>query len=163
MREADLIAVATVAEPITFAQTGAEATPSPASATAPTASVQDLASLDFAGHVCEIRGQRVLWAAQVAELFQVDLKTLNQAVVRHAERFPEDFVFRPAVHEWPLPVDAAAASPVASPKPSSKAATRVPPYAFTAAGVAMTAAVLKSPRALAFHIDLLRGVFARPN
>ena len=68
----------------------------------------------------EIRGQKVMLDFDLAEMYQVETRVLNQAVKRNAERFPEDFMFQLSITEWenmssqivmtyfairPLPVD----------------------------------------------------------
>lgn len=50
--------------------------------------------------IYEIRGQRVMLDYDLAELYEVPTKALNQAVKRNAERFPEDFMFRLTDEEW---------------------------------------------------------------
>ena len=57
--------------------------------------IQQTFTLDtIARHIYEIRGQRVMLDADLAEMYGVTAKVLNQAVKRNAERFPEDFMFR---------------------------------------------------------------------
>ena len=50
--------------------------------------------------IYEIRGQRVMIDRDLAELYGVETRTLNQAVKRNMERFPEDFMFRLNKKEW---------------------------------------------------------------
>ncbi|MBN9386129.1 MAG: ORF6N domain-containing protein [Chitinophagaceae bacterium] len=50
--------------------------------------------------IYEIRGQRVMLDFDLAALYEVPTKVLNQAVKRNAERFPEDFMFRLTEEEW---------------------------------------------------------------
>src|SRR5262245_10928656 len=89
-----------------------------------------------------IRGQRVMFDADLAALYGVPTKVLNQAVKRGSERFPEDFMFQLSKEElenW--------RSQFVTSNPSAKMGLRRPPYAFTQEGVAMLSAVLRSPRA----------------
>jgi len=51
-------------------------------------------------HIYEVRGQRVMLDRDLAELYGVETKVLNQAVKRNIERFPEDFMFRLNKSEW---------------------------------------------------------------
>ncbi len=50
--------------------------------------------------IYEIRGQKVILDRDLAALYQVETKVLNQAVKRNKERFPEDFMFQLTHHEW---------------------------------------------------------------
>jgi len=50
--------------------------------------------------IYEIRGERVMLDFDLAELYEVPTKALNQAVKRNIKRFPEDFMFRLTVTEW---------------------------------------------------------------
>ena len=52
--------------------------------------------------IYEIRGQKVMLDFNLAELYQVETRTLNQAVKRNIERFPEDFMFQLSELEWSL-------------------------------------------------------------
>ena len=50
--------------------------------------------------IFEIRGQKVMLDFDLAELYEVETKVLNQTVKRNIERFPEDFMFRLRMEEW---------------------------------------------------------------
>jgi len=50
--------------------------------------------------IYEIRGERVMLDFDIAALYEVETKVLNQAVMRNIERFPEDFMFRLTELEW---------------------------------------------------------------
>ena len=50
--------------------------------------------------IYEIRGQKVMLDRDLAILYEVEVKRLNQAVKRNIERFPEDFMFQLTDHEW---------------------------------------------------------------
>lgn len=87
-----------------------------------------------------IRGQKVMLDADLAGLYGVPTKKLNQAVKRNVERFPEDFMFRLTKHE--------AAAVLRSQFVTSndgRGGRRYNPYAFTEQGVAMLSSVLRSP------------------
>ena len=98
--------------------------------------------------IYEIRGQKVMLDADLARLYQVETKALNQAVKRNAERFPSDFMFRLTAEEV-LNMRSQFVT-------ASKRNTSAPPFAFTEQGVAMLAGVLKSPIAVAASISIMR-------
>jgi hypothetical protein len=95
-----------------------------------------------------IRGQKVLLSQQLAELYSVDTKVLNQAVMRNRERFPDDFMFQLSMDELEI-----LKSQIVT---SSWGGVRTPPYAFTEQGVAMLSSVLHSPRAVQVNIEIMR-------
>ena len=80
-------------------------------------------------HIYLIRGQNVLLDADLAALYEVEVKVLNQAVKRNIERFPEDFMFQLTKQE----VNNLRSRIVTS----SWGGRRYPPFAFTEQGVAM--------------------------
>ena len=98
--------------------------------------------------IYEIRGQKVMLDFDLARLYQVETKVLNQAVKRNIERFPADFMFRLTGEE----VQNMRSQFVTA----SKRNTSAPPFAFTEKGVAMLASVLKSPIAVAASISIMR-------
>ena len=98
--------------------------------------------------IYEIRGQKVMLDFDLARLYQVETKALNQAVKRNAERFPSDFMFRLTAEEV-LNMRSQFVT-------ASKRNTSAPPFAFTEQGVAMLASVLKSPIAVAASISIMR-------
>jgi len=95
-----------------------------------------------------IRGEKVLLDADLAELYGVATKVLNQAVKRNAERFPEDFMFQLTAREW--------ANLRSQSVTSSYGGQRYFPYAFTEQGVAMLSSVLRSERAVEVNIAIMR-------
>lgn len=98
-----------------------------------------------------IRGQKVMLDRDLAELYEVPTRVLNQAVRRNIERFPEDFAFllsKSELDNW--------RSQIVTSNPSAKMGLRRPPYAFTQEGVAMLSAVLRSGRAVQMSIDIIR-------
>jgi hypothetical protein len=96
-----------------------------------------------------IRGQRVMLDADLASLYGVATKTLNQQVRRNSYRFPGDFMFRLTAEERALAI--AAASHLARLKYSPSL-----PYAFTEHGALMLAAVLNSSTAVNASIEVVR-------
>ena len=98
--------------------------------------------------IYEIRGQKVMLDFDLARLYQVETKALNQAVKRNAERFPSDFMFRLTAEEV-LNMRSQIVT-------ASKRNTSAPPFAFTEQGVAMLASILKSPIAVTASISIMR-------
>ena len=96
-----------------------------------------------------IRGHKVMLDADLAGLYGVEAKVLNQAVKRNVERFPADFMFRLTAEE----ADHLRSQFVTS---SSWGGRRYLPYAFTEQGVAMLSSVLRSPRAVQVNIEIMR-------
>ena len=98
-----------------------------------------------------IRGQKVMLDSDLADLYGVPTKVLNQAVKRNIERFPDDFMFQFSKEEmenW--------RSQFVTSNPAAKMSLRRPPYAFTELGVAMLSTVLRSPRAIQINIAIMR-------
>ncbi len=98
-----------------------------------------------------VRGQKVLLDSDLANLYGVETKVLNQAVRRNLARFPADFMFRltkAELEKW--------RSQFVTSKPGAKMGLRRPPYAFTEQGVAMLSSVLHSDRAVAVNIEIMR-------
>jgi len=52
--------------------------------------------------IYEIRGERVMLDFNIAELYEVATRVINQAVKRNIKRFPEDFMFRLSISEWKM-------------------------------------------------------------
>jgi hypothetical protein len=95
-----------------------------------------------------LRGQRVLLDAELAALYGVTTKVLNQAVRRNTARFPADFMFRLNLEEA-----AALRSQIVTSKPSvGRGGRRYLPYAFTEHGAIQAANVLNSARAAEMSI-----------
>ena len=97
-----------------------------------------------------IRGEKVMLDVDLAELYQVETRVLNQAVRRNQERFPVDFMFQLTEVE----ADNLRSQFVTS--SSGYGGRRYRPYAFTELGVAMLSAVLKSQRAVQMSILIMR-------
>ena len=97
-----------------------------------------------------LRGQKVMLDSELAALYEVPVKALNQAVKRNLDRFPEDFMFRLNQEE---------ATSLRSQSVTSKAGRggrRTEPYAFTEQGVAMLSSVPHSQRAVHVNIEIMR-------
>jgi ORF6N domain len=97
-----------------------------------------------------IRGERIMLDFDLAELYEVSTKVLNQAVKRHTKRFPEDFMFRLTVPEWNL-----MRSQIVTAS-QNKRNSAITPYAFTEQGVAMLSGILNSDRAINMNIAIMR-------
>lgn len=97
-----------------------------------------------------IRGRKVMLDSHLADLYQVKTSYLNKAVQRNHNRFPEDFMFRLTKEEVSnLRFQIGISS-------DGYGGARYFPYAFTEQGVAMLASVLRSPRAVAVNIAIMR-------
>jgi ORF6N domain-containing protein len=103
-----------------------------------------------------IRGQKVMIDADLAELYQVTTKSLNQAVRRNAGRFPEDFMFQLTEEETQNLRSQFVTSSDRSKSDDRWGGRRYLPYAFTEHGVAMLSAVLKSQRAIQMSLVIIR-------
>jgi len=98
-----------------------------------------------------LRGQRVILDSDLATLYGVKTKALNQAVTRNIERFPSDFMFRLTEEEGAL-----LRSQTVTIKPGRGEHRKYLPYAFTEQGVAMLSSALRSPRAVQVNIEIMR-------
>ena len=96
-----------------------------------------------------IRGQQVMLDRDLAELYGVETKVLNQAVKRNIERFPENFMFQLEEEEY---INWRSQFVTSN---SDKMGLRRPPYAFTEEGVAMLSAVLKSETAIKASVQII--------
>lgn len=109
-----------------------------------------LLTVDVIGtRIVAVRGQRVLLDRDIAVLYGVDTRTLNQAVKRNLERFPADFLFQ-------LTIDEKVALADAFPHLQKLRFSRTQPYAFTEHGAIMAASVLNSPRAVEVSVLVVR-------
>jgi len=98
-----------------------------------------------------IRGRKVMLDRDLAELYRVKTFNLNKAVKRNIERFPVDFMFQLSKVEA-----ASLRFQSGMSKPSGRGGRRYLPYAFTEHGVAMLSSVLRSKRAVAMNILIIR-------
>jgi hypothetical protein len=104
-----------------------------------------------------IRGQKVMLDEDLADLYEVGTKTLNRAVRRNLDRFPDDFMFQLTAAEFAnLRYQSGTSSPGAHADASKWGGRRYPPFAFTEQGVAMLSTVLKSARAIQVNIEIMR-------
>jgi RNA binding exosome subunit len=114
--------------------------------------------------IYEIRGERVLLDFDLAALYEVPTKVLNQAVKRNIKRFPKDFMFRLTSDEWremwsQIVTTSEEQTSMRSQfvtASQSKRNTKTTPYAFTEQGVAMLSGILNSDKAIAMNIAIMR-------
>jgi hypothetical protein len=134
--------------------------------------------------IYEVRGQRVMLDRDLAELYNVETRRLNEAVKRNIERFPEDFMFRLDKGEWEflrsqivtlnggnrnlksqfvtsssenIDNEENLKSQIAT---SNWGGTRKMPNAFTELGIAMLSSVLRSETAIQVNINIMRAFVA---
>ena len=117
-----------------------------------------------------IRGEKIMFDADLAKLYGVSTKALNQALRRNRERFPEDFVFQLTANEFAALRSQSVTSRPKEPHPQSLRSNwsqfvissrkhrgaRYRPYAFTEQGVAMLSSVLRSRRTAEVNIAIMR-------
>ena len=96
----------------------------------------------------EFRGKKVMLDFDLARLYQVETRVLNQSVKRNIKRFPPDFMFQLTEDEW---LTNSSQIVMTSNRPKSAL-----PYAFTEQGVAMLSGLLKSDVAIAANVAIMR-------
>ena len=104
--------------------------------------------------IYEIRGQKVMLDFDLAEIYQVETRVLNQSVKRNIQRFPEDFMFQLTSQEW---TDMSSQFVMTSRLKRPKTAR---PLAFTEHGVVMLSSVLKSEIAVQTSVLIVRAFVA---
>ena len=113
--------------------------------------------------IYDIRGVKVMLDYDLAAIYGVETRSLNQAVKRNIERFPPDFMFRLTENEWEivkrnlLSDNMPSQIVIASTDRRNKSA---PPYAFTEHGAVMLASVLRSPSAVQMSVMVTRAFIA---
>jgi hypothetical protein len=115
-----------------------------------TASPELIAAPAIGKRIFVVRGRQVLIDEDLADLYGVETRVLVQQVKRNAKRFPEDFMFQLTSVE----VDALRSQIVISNE--GRGGRRYAPYVFTEQGVAMLSGVLRSDRAIAVNIEIMR-------
>lgn len=128
--------------------------------------------------IYEVRGLRVMLDRDLAELYGVETRALNQAVKRNIDRFPDDFLFRLNKNEWTfLKSQIVISNNDATTADNKDVATngnslksqivisnrggdRALPYAFTELGIAMLSSVLRSETAIQVNINIMRAFVA---
>lgn len=132
---------------------------------------KEIVPLERIAHaIVVIGGQKVMLDFDLARLYGVPTKVLNQAVKRNRERFPDDFMFQPASREMSLLRSQFVTSKSESlpgqwvslnrsqtvTSSEKRGGQRYRPYAFTEQGVAMLSSVLNSERAVKVNIAIMR-------
>jgi len=98
-----------------------------------------------------IRGRKVMFDSDLAELYEVKTKVFNQAVRRNTERFPDDFMFQLTKEEH-----RALRSQFVTLENGRGQHKKYLPHVFTEQGIAMLSSVLKSRRAIQVNIQIIR-------
>lgn len=102
--------------------------------------------------IYDIRGQKVMLDFDLAEMYEIETRVLNQAVRRNIERFPEDFMFQLTNEE----ANALRYRLTSQSVISNKGGTRYAPFAFTEQGVGMLSGILRSRKAIEVNINIMR-------
>ena len=100
--------------------------------------------------IYEVRGMQVMLDRDLAELYNVETRALNQAVRRNIDRFPEDFMFvmtEDEMNAWKSQIVMSN---------SIRMGMRRPPVVFTELGIAMLSSVLRSETAIQVNINIMR-------
>ena len=114
--------------------------------------------------IYEIMGERVLLDFDLAVLYEVPTKVLNQAVKRNIKRFPKDFMFqltKEELEELRLQIETSetgdsSRSQIVTLKSGRGSNVKYLPYAFTEQGIAMLSGILNSDKAIAMNIAIMR-------
>lgn len=141
--------------------------------------IQKIANVEvIKNRIYEVRGLRVMLDRDLAELYDVETRVLNQAVKRNIDRFPEDFMFRLNKSEWTglksqfviskdnvsdidiKDVNCKSDSLKSQFVISNRGGDRALPYAFTELGIAMLSSVLRSETAIQVNINIMRAFVA---
>ncbi len=109
---------------------------------------QDITNEIIQNKIHIINGQKVMLDFDLAELYEVQTKILNQSVKRNIDRFPDDFMFKIDITEH--------SNLISQIVISSYGGRRYSFYAFTEQGVAMLSSVLNSKRAIQVNIQIMR-------
>ncbi|MDL2323488.1 ORF6N domain-containing protein [Bacteroidales bacterium OttesenSCG-928-A17] len=100
--------------------------------------------------IYEIRDHKVMLDFDLAEMYEVETRVLNQAVKRNVRRFPGDFMFQLTSEEWN-----GMSSQIVMTYPAKRPKTALP-FAFTEQGVSMLSSVIRSETAIAMNISIMR-------
>jgi hypothetical protein len=124
--------------------------------------------MSIQNRIYEIRGERVMLDRDLATLYEVQTKALNQAVKRNITRFPPDFMFQLTYEEFEnlrsqiesLERSQSSRSQIVTLKTSRGQNLKYLPFAFTEQGVAMLSGVLNSEKAIKMNIAIMRAFVA---
>jgi len=103
---------------------------------------------EIVGRIYFLRGEKVILDRDLASLYEVEVRTLNQSVKRNIKRFPNDFMFQLSPEEFKNLKSQFVIS--------SWGGVRKLPLAFTEQGVAMLSGLLNSERAIKVNIEIMR-------
>jgi phage regulator Rha-like protein len=107
--------------------------------------------------IYEVRGEKIMLDFDLAELYEVETRVFNQAVKRNIESFPSDFLFRLTATEWS---EISSSQNVMMDNLPKNRTGKYLPFAFTEHGVTMLASTLKSRKARAMNIAIVRAFIA---
>lgn len=119
----------------------------------PVTNCDQLAVVDIQSLIREVRGTQVMLDSDLARLYGVETKRLNEQVKRNIERFPKDFMFQ-------LTAEECSRSQIATLNTKRGQNIKYLPYAFTEQGVSMLSGVLRSPIAIEVNIRIMRAFVA---
>jgi len=105
--------------------------------------------------ICSIRNQKIMLDSDIAELYGVETKRINEAVRNNPDKFPDDFYFELDVNEHDF-----LRSKFSTLKRGRGQHSKYPPKAFTEQGVYMLATILKSPIAVQVTVSIMRAFVA---
>lgn len=114
--------------------------------------------------IYEVRGERVMLDFDLASIYEVETKVLNQAVKRNLKRFPDDFMFQISREEYDilkfqietLKKSDSSRSQIVTLNIGRGSNLKYLPYAFTEHGVAMLSGILHSEKAVTMNIAIMR-------
>jgi phage regulator Rha-like protein len=118
--------------------------------------------------IYELRGERVMLDKDLAFLYEIETRILNQAVKRNIKRFPEDFMFQLTKEEYEQ-IQLQVSTSENNPSSKSQIVTlntkrgqnlKYLPYAFTEQGVAMLSGIINSDKAISMNIAIMRAFVA---
>lgn len=112
--------------------------------------------VEIQNRIYEVRGVKVMFDFDLAMLYKIETRVLNQAVKRNLGRFPEDFMFQLSVFEWEQMSSQIVTTSFKRPKIAI-------PYAFTEHGVIMLASVLRSETAIRTSVNITRAFVSMRN
>ena len=104
--------------------------------------------LSIQNMIYEIRGQKIMLDSDLANLYGVEVRMLNQAVKRNLKRFPSDFMFQLSDEEWRNQRSQFVIF--------NKDNRKFKPYAFTEHGILMLSSVLNSEKAIEINIEIMK-------
>ena len=113
--------------------------------------------INIQSKIYEIRGVRVMLDFDLAKLYQVETRSLKQAVRRNLDRFPEDFFFKLSKSETNMLI-ISGGSQIVIPYNYNPGGAEI--FAFTEQGVAMLSSILRSKRAIEVSISIMRAFIA---